>query len=97
MTEAQVLAEINLKQLYPGLDELSITALEGCIDSMFNDAERFDRDNLTVSAERSLTIASLLENELNRRVSERKAQARARSVARMVEETVAKSVPEAGI
>ena len=82
--------EINLIDLYPNINEMSDSAVQRCIDSMWADAERFERDNLTVSAERSLTIASQLENELVQRQTERKAGARARSVARMVDATVAK-------
>ena len=84
-----IVSEIDLKQLYPDLDRVSNNGLKLRIIRMMTEAEAFDRDNFTISAERSLNIACALEDELARRVSEQGDQARKRSVDRMVAETIA--------
>jgi len=72
--------KIDLRQLYPDLDEASNLSLRQRANRMFDEAERFDADNLTTSAERSLETASLLETELNRRISLEREAAKAQSV-----------------
>lgn len=66
----QKTGKINIHKLYPDLGNITHAQWEGRIILMFEEAERYERDGLKTSAERSLEIASLLETELNRRKTE---------------------------